>query len=109
MQRIAQVIGLDHEAIGDYERHHAAVWPGVLATIRACNIRDYSIYRYGDLLFATYTYVGADLDADMARMAADPETQRWWAIMRPIQRPVPEATDGEWWHDLSEVFHTSTE
>ena len=77
----------------------------MLATIRACNIRNYSIYRFGDLLFAYYEYVGSDHAADMARMAADPETQRWWAIMEPMQRPLDARAAGEWWHSLPEVFH----
>lgn len=74
--------------------------------INACNIRNYSIYLYGDLLFSYYEYVGEDHDADMARMAADPTTQRWWQLTDPCQDKVPEAGPGEWWHQLPEVFHT---
>lgn len=105
MRRFGQVIGLDASAIAEYERYHAAVWPGVLATIHACNIRNYSIFRHGHLLFAYFEYAGDDYAADMARMAADPETQRWWAIMEPMQRPLAERAEGEWWHRLPEVFH----
>jgi L-rhamnose mutarotase len=42
----------------------------------------------------------------MAKMAADPETQRWWAWMMPLQAPVEGRAEGEWWHTLEEVFHT---
>src|SRR5687768_18390 len=75
MQRYGQVIGIKPEHVAEYERIHAAVWPGVLATIHSCNIRNYSIFRYGGLLFAYFEYVGDDYAADMARMAADPTTQ----------------------------------
>ncbi len=105
MQRFGQVVGLDETQSVEYERYHEAVWPGVLATIKACNIQNYSIYRYGALLFAYYEYVGDDHAADMAKMAADPTTQEWWAIMNPMQKPVSGRADGEWWLRLPEVFH----
>src|ERR671924_1243452 len=106
MRRYGQVIGIKPERIAAYERLHAAVWPEVLATIHACNIRNYSIFRYGDLLFAYFEYVGDDFAADMAKMAADPKTQEWWSVCMPMQRPVPEAVQGEWWTTIPEVFHT---
>ena len=105
MQRIGSVIGLKPENREEYERIHADVWPTVLKQIASSNIRNYSIYRYGDLLFSYFEYVGSDYAADMAKMAADPETQRWWAICEPMQSPVAERADGEWWATLPELFH----
>ena len=105
MQRYCQVIKLRPEAREEYIRYHADVWPGVLSTIASCNIRNYSIYLYNDLLVAYFEYHGADYAADMKKMAADPETQRWWKIMDPMQTPVAEAAKGNWWHQLPEVFH----
>jgi L-rhamnose mutarotase len=52
MQRFGQVIGVKPEAIEEYERLHAQVWPEVLATIQACNIRNYTIFRHELMLFA---------------------------------------------------------
>ena len=54
MQRFGQIIGVKPEQIENYERIHAAVWPEVLAMIHACNMRNYSIFRHGDLLFAYF-------------------------------------------------------
>jgi L-rhamnose mutarotase len=105
MQRIAQVIGLKPEAIEEYERVHRIVWPKVLATIKACNIANYSIYRSGTTLFAYFEYHGSDYAADMAKMAADPKTQEWWRITEPMQEPLPGRAPGEWWKRLPEVFH----
>lgn len=105
-RRVAQVIRLDPAATEEYERLHAAVWPGVLAQIARSGIRNYSIYRYGELLFSYFEYVGDDFERDMATMADDPDTQRWWAVCGPMQRPVAEREPGEWWHTLPEVFHT---
>ena len=105
MQRFGQVIGLRPEHAAEYIRLHADVWPGVLAKIEACNMRNYSIFRYNDLLFAYFEYIGDDYEADMARIAADETTQEWWALCGPMQQPVAERSDGDWWHTIEEVFH----
>ncbi len=105
MQRYGQVIRLKRGVLEKYKRYHAAVWPEVLDMIRQCNIRNYSIYHTDDTLFAYFEYVGDDFAADMAKMAADPKTQEWWAIMKPMQDPVPTRAEGEWWATMEEVFH----
>lgn len=106
MERFALVIQLQEHAVSEYEQLHAKVWPKVLERIENSNIRNYSIYRYGNLLFSYYEYVGTDLASDMAKMAEDSDTQSWWKLTDPLQNRVPEASGGEWWHRLSEVFHT---
>ncbi len=108
MQRMAQCIGLRPEAMAEYKRIHAAVWPEVLATIARCNIRNYSIYlkEPENILFAYFEYHGTDYAADMARMADDPRTQEWWAITAPMQVPLDNRREGEWWARMEEVFHT---
>jgi L-rhamnose mutarotase len=105
MQRYGQVIGVKPEQIAAYERIHAAVWPEVLATIRACNIRNYTIFRHQHLLFAYFEYVGDDFAADMSRMAADPKTQEWWTHTVPMQEPLAGRAPGEWWATMTNVFH----
>ena len=105
MTRYASVIGMKPENRDEYERLHADVWPDVLAKIYECNIRNYSIYRYGELLFSYFEYIGNDFDGDMAKMAADPMTQKWWGVGKPLQSPVPDRADGEWWAAMPEVFH----
>jgi L-rhamnose mutarotase len=106
MQRFGQIIGIKPEHVAEYERLHAAVWPEVLATIRACNLRDYTIFRHADTLFAYFVYAGDDFEGDMAKMAADPKTQEWWAICKPMQDPLPSRAPDEWWATMKEVFHT---
>jgi L-rhamnose mutarotase len=110
MQRYGMVLGVKAEMIAEYKRLHAAVWPDVLRKIAACNLRNYSIYlrRLPDgkhYLFSTFEYVGTDFAADMAAMAADPTTQRWWALCMPCQEPLPDRAAGEWWASMEEVFH----
>jgi L-rhamnose mutarotase len=106
--RMATVIRLRPEKAREYEELHAAVWPAVLATITACSIRNYSIFlrRPEMLLFATWEYHGTDWAGDVARMQADPETRRWWALTDPCQEPLASHAEGEWWAPMVEVFHT---
>jgi L-rhamnose mutarotase len=106
VKRFGQVIGLKPEHYEEYVKAHADVWPGVLAKIAECNIRNYSIFHRNGTLFAYFEYVGDDFEADMATMAADPETQRWWDWMKPMQDPLADRAEGEWWSDMEEVFHT---
>jgi L-rhamnose mutarotase len=106
MRRYGMVLKVRPEKFEEYKRLHAAVWPEVLAMIRKCNIRNYSIYHKDGYLFSYFEYHGEDLAADMAKMAADPATQRWWAICNPCQEPLPTRAPGEWWAQMEEVFHT---
>lgn len=106
MRRFAQLIQVKPEGIAEYERLHAEVWPEVLTMIHACNMRNYSIFRHGILLFAYFEYVGDDFEADMQKMAADPKTREWWTHTDPLQEPLADHAPGEWWTGIKEVFHT---
>ena len=106
VRRFGQLIDVRADAIEEYERLHADPWRGVLAQIRRSNIRNYTIFRDGSHLFAYFEYFGDDFEADMAAMAADPETRRWWAIMDAMQEPLPDREPGTWWKTIPEIFHT---
>lgn len=110
VRRFAWVTGIKPEKILYYKKLHAHPWPGVVRMIKECNIRNYSIYlkRIGGkyYLFSYLEYTGDDFDADMKRMAADPETRRWWKETDPCQEPLPEAkAAGKIWADAEEIFH----
>jgi L-rhamnose mutarotase len=106
VQRYASVIRLRPEHEAEYRRLHAAVWPGVLQQIRNSGITNYSIFLRDGMLFSYYEYVGDDHEHDLAAMAEDEETRRWWELTDPCQQPVPSAAPGERWAPLTEVFHT---
>jgi len=89
--------------VWDYVAQH--IWPEVARKIEQCNIRNYSIFHRDGLLFAYFEYVGTDFEADMEAMAADPRTQEWWDMVKPMQKPVENLRPGEWWADMEEVFH----
>ena len=112
VERYGMIIGLKPEKIAYYKELHAAVWPGVLKKIKECNIRNYSIFlkevEPGKFyLFSYFEYTGNDFEADMAKMAADPTTQKWWKETDPCQFPIPTHAPKEWWTRMEEVFHTN--
>lgn len=107
MQRMGMIIGIRPEKIDEYKRLHADTWPDVLRQIADSDIRNFSIFlrEPENLLFGYFEYHGQDFAADMARMAADPETQRWWRLTDPCQEPLASRADGEQWSFMEEVFH----
>lgn len=105
MRRVATVIRLRPEKEAEYRRLHADVWPAVLDRLTRSNVRNYSIFLRDGTLFSYFEYVGSDYEADVAAVAADPETQRWWTFTDPCQEPVTTAAPGEWWAPADEVFH----
>lgn len=110
VKRFGSVTGLKPEKLEDYKRLHADAWPEVLKKIKECNIRNYSIYLQkidnAYYLFSYFEYTGKDFDADMKKMADDPNTQRWWKETDPCQSPLPEAAARkQTWTDMEQVFH----
>ena len=103
--RVASVIRLRPEHEETYRELHRAAWPDVLAALSRANVRNYSIFLRDGLLFSYLEYVGDDYQADMAAIAADEATQRWWQLTDPCQQPVESAAAGEWWAPAEEVFH----
>jgi L-rhamnose mutarotase len=104
-RRYGMVLRVKAEKFEEYKRYHQAVWPGVLDRITKSGIANYSIYHREGWLFSYFEYLGSDFDADMRLVAADPETQRWWAVMMPMQEPLATRAAGEWWAPMEEVFH----
>lgn len=105
MKRYGQVIKVRPEKLEYYKELHANPWPEVLSMITECNIKNYSIYFKDGYLFAYFEYTGDNFEVDMAKMAADPITQKWWDECMPCQQPLETNKEGEWWADMEEVFH----
>jgi L-rhamnose mutarotase len=108
-QRCAWVTGLKPEKADYYRQLHANPWPAVNTMIKECHIQNFSIHEReidGRIyLFAYLEYTGKDFAADMKKMAADPETQRWWKETDPCQLPLSDAAaTGKIWSDTKEVY-----
>ena len=110
VQRHVWVTGLKPEKAGYYRKLHADPWPEVNATIKRCNIRNFSIHEREingrTYLFAYLEYTGKDFDADMKKMAECPHTRRWWKETDPCQSPLPDALkEGKIWAETKEIYH----
>lgn len=110
MKRFGSVTEVLPEKLEEYRKLHANAWPGVLRRITGSNIRNYSIYfrTFDDgrhFLFTYFEYTGDDFDADMAAIAADEETLRWWDVCKPCLKPFDGLAPGECWAPMEEVFH----
>ncbi len=105
MKRYGMAIKIRPANLDEYRRLHADVWPDVLEMIGECNIRNYSIYHKDGMMFSYFEYVGNDFDADMAKMAADPTTQKWWDVCKPLMDPLETRGPEEFWANMEEVFH----
>lgn len=108
-QRFVWVTGLKPEKAEHYRDLHAHPWPGVNKAIKESHISNFSIHEReidGKLYLIAYLeYTGDDFEADMKKMAADPETQRWWKETDPCQSPLPDAlAKGKIWADTRELY-----
>ena len=92
----------DAALIAEYEARHApgAVWPQVLAHIRATGIEAMEIWRSGDRLVMI-----AEVADDYPRAVPEPpEIADWEALMWRFQRPLPHAAEGQKWVEMRRIF-----
>ncbi len=105
MKRYGWVIGVRPEKLAEYKRLHAAVWPEIIKLLTEANVRNYTIFHKDDLLFGYFEYHGSDLEADFARMNAEPIVREWYTHCSPCQAPFETRKEGEWWAGMDELFH----
>ena len=92
------------ELIAAYEAAHApgAVWPEVIAGIRAKGFLDMEIWRVNDRLFMIAEVSDAwPLPLDSSQAEVD---GRWESAMDPFQRPLRGADEGEKWRPMQRIF-----
>lgn len=104
MQRVAFMMRIKPGTEEEYERRHQAVWPELLAAIREVGIRNYSIYRRGQDLFA-YMEV-EDYERAMADLGSREVTKRWQEYMAPLFETAVDVGSEGGMVILKEVFHT---
>ncbi len=101
MERIGFTMRIQPGREDEYVRRHAAVWPEMLAALKAAGCSDYSIYRRDRDLFGTM--VVEDFDRFRATMDASPVNARWQADMAGLIDPMIDPATG--FHQrLEEVF-----
>ncbi|NDY93994.1 L-rhamnose mutarotase [Ideonella livida] len=75
----------------EYRRRHDAIWPELVALLKATGFEDYSIYLDAEhhVLFAV---VRRPPGAALTALPQHPVMRRWWAHMADLMRTHP---DGE--------------
>lgn len=95
----------DESLIREYEAHHKAVWPEILASIKDAGIRHMEIYRLANRLFMVM-----EVDANFSfekKTEADnnnKKVQEWETIMWKYQQPIAGSVEGEKWRLMNKIF-----
>ena len=92
----------DAALIAAYERWHApgAVWPDIVAELRASGVMEMEIWRTGDRLFLLMTVAP---DYPRLRDGA-PREPEWQALMWQYQKALPHAAPDEKWVAMRRIF-----
>jgi len=96
----------DPAVVRAYDRHHRAVWPEVLRSLRRVGVRRMDIFRLERrLVMILETTDTFDLTGSFARhVASDPRCREWEALMKTFQRAPPGAPRGALWAEMKPVF-----
>lgn len=105
MQRFGDVIRVPAEKYAEYVEKHDNIWPSIVEMMRQANIVNFTIFHRDGYLFKYYEYVGDDYEADMAKLNAIEEHQKWLDFTAGCQQPVDSAKEGEWWAPMEDIFH----
>ena len=99
MHRVAWIMKLKPGNEALYKEKHDNIWPEMLALMRQNGTHNFSIYRYGLLLFAYQ-----ELDhPPTGEKPTDPIVWRWWEMMAPLMETNPDLSP--WQEPLPEMFH----
>jgi L-rhamnose mutarotase len=67
-----------------YKLRHDAIWPEMLAELRAAGIRNYNIFRYGLTLFGYFET--DDLEETKSKLSKSAINAKWSKFMEPIMK-----------------------
>lgn len=97
----------DPVLIEEYKQYHKPekIWPAVVENIKSMGILSEEIYLIGTRLFMILqTTDDFSFQAKIAADHADPDMQKWEALMWKYQKPLPEALPGEKWVLMEKIF-----
>jgi L-rhamnose mutarotase len=105
MQRVGFVLKVRADRLDEYKAHHRAVWPEMLAALRAAGWHNYSLFMRGDGLLFGYVETPDGLAAAQAKMAVTAVNTRWQEFMAPFFESPGNTRADEMFVELEEVFH----
>ncbi|HEY1684494.1 MAG TPA: L-rhamnose mutarotase [Tepidisphaeraceae bacterium] len=105
MKRTCFLLRVKKDRIEEYKRHHAAVWPDMLAALRETGWRNYSLFLREDGLLVGYVEIVTDFDRARAEMAKREVNARWQNEMGEFFEALDGSRPDEAMRTLEEVFH----
>lgn len=104
MERVGFLLRVRPDRLDEYRTRHAAVWPELLAALRAAGWRNYSLFLADDGLLVGYLEA-EDFEAAQRAMEQTGVNARWQAEMAELfELPGGERPDTGL-RRLEEVFH----
>jgi L-rhamnose mutarotase len=102
MEKIAFRMRLKPGCLDAYRRRHDAIWPDLVAALKAAGVEDYSIHHDPDTdaLFATLWRTD---DHGMDALPMLDVMRRWWTSMAPLMDTNPDGSPVR--VDLPTLFH----
>ena len=104
MTRVCFLLKVRPEKIEEYKRRHAAVWPEMLAALRATGWHNYSLFLRPDGLLVGYLET-PDFEQARLGMQNHPVNARWQAEMAPFFESLEYGAADASMLPLEEVFH----
>ena len=103
MRRVCFLLKVRSDRLDEYRERHKAVWPDMLAALRAAGWRNYSLFLRDDGLLVGYLETD-DFDAARRAMEGTEVNARWQAEMAPFFEGLDGRPD-EGMRPLDEIFH----
>jgi len=90
MQRLAFRMQLKKGFEKEYQKRHNAIWPELVALLKASGVSEYSIFldHQTGTLFAFQKNSGTGSQD----LGSDPVVQRWWKYMADIMETNPDTS-----------------
>ena len=102
MIRKAFVLSVNPDAIEEYQRRHAPIWPELAEALKNHGAHNYSIFLHPET-HQLFGYVEVDSEKQWDAIAQTEACRRWWAYMKDIMPSNPDNSPVS--RELSEVFH----
>lgn len=87
----------------EYLRLHQEPREELQRVMKDNGMKRHAIFIRGDLLVSCFEYDGKDFERDMKRIGDHPVTKAWWERTSPLQEPMEDIEEGEWWSFLEPV------
>lgn len=83
MERLCYTFDLASDAVEEYERRHAEVWPELKVAIKEAGFSNYSLFRHG-LEVVAYCECEPTVDEALAKLELNEVSGRWNHYIRSL-------------------------